>query len=221
MGADHFYTTDPTGELARQSGYGYEGIACYIFPYPAKNLPRGINVFEFHRWYNSQIGNHFYTTITSGEMAASSGYKHEGIAGYVWDSSFIFPIDPRSVPLYRWYNPGVHDHFYTTNPTGESAAQSGYMKEGGDYHVYKDQVTGSVPFFRWYLSAHVDSNPMPPGISGMWFYFKMENSQSEILPCFTIAQYAKDAATAKAIAEALNGGYTATPIDYGAYLAGC
>ncbi len=59
----------------------------------------------------------------------------------------------------------------------------------------------------------------PP--AGMVFYFKMTNSTSQVLPCFPLAIYDKDAATAKQDAEAQNGGYTATPITYQEYVNGC
>jgi hypothetical protein len=66
----------------------------------------------------------------------------------------------------------------------------------------------------------------PPGAScsppaGMVFYFKMTNSNSQILPCFTIAVFDKDAATAKQDAEAQNGGYAATQITAQDYVNGC
>jgi hypothetical protein len=32
--SDHFYTTDPNGELAPTSGYQYEGITGYVQPGP-------------------------------------------------------------------------------------------------------------------------------------------------------------------------------------------
>jgi hypothetical protein len=224
MGGDHFYTTDPNGELARQSGYVYEGIACYIIPYPAKNLPLGIVAYELHRWFNPQSGDHFYTTILNGELAGSSGYVHEGIAGYVYDPTFPGPIDPKAAPFYRWFSPAAGLHFYTVDPAGELAPQSGFVKEKVEYYVYKDNLLrGIVPFHRWYLPklANVGPSPMTPGMPGMYFYFRMDNAASQILPCFTVAIYAQDAASAQAIAEAQNGGYTATEIDYGAYLAGC
>ena len=36
---------------------------------------------------------------------------------------------PPTTALYRWYNSGNGDHFYTTDPTGELAPSSGYIAE--------------------------------------------------------------------------------------------
>jgi hypothetical protein len=45
--------------------------------------------------------------------------------------------------------------------------------------------------------------------------------QGCINPCFTLAIYAPDAQTAKALAENQNGGYTATQIDQTQFLTAC
>jgi len=63
-------------------------------------------------------------------------------------------------------------------------------------------------------------NPNPT-MPGQWFYFRMENANSSVTPCFTVAIKAPDEATAKALAEQQNGGYTATPIDDASYAHGC
>ncbi len=38
---------------------------------------------DVHRWFHPASGDHFYTTDPSGELAPSSGYTNEGVAGYV------------------------------------------------------------------------------------------------------------------------------------------
>ncbi|MDA4112638.1 MAG: hypothetical protein OK474_01150 [Thaumarchaeota archaeon] len=55
---------------------------------------------------------------------------------------------------------------------------------------------------------------------GSWFYFQMTD-ESDILPCFMLAVFAPDAASAKSLAEAQNGGYEAEQVDVNAYLASC
>ncbi|MCX6674311.1 MAG: hypothetical protein NTY37_11100 [Methanothrix sp.] len=74
---DHFYTTDPSGELAPTSGYTYEGITGYI----ATSQQQGTTAL--YRWFSTQSGDHFYTTDPSGELAPTSGYAYEGITGYI------------------------------------------------------------------------------------------------------------------------------------------
>ena len=61
-----------------------------------------------------------------------------------------------SSPLYRYYNSGSNDHFYTTNfaeigtTTPGSVGNFGYKYEGVAGYCYKTQTTGTVPFFRYW-----------------------------------------------------------------------
>lgn len=47
------------------------------------------------------------------------------------------------------------------------------------------------------------------------------DGSSAVTPCFTAAIYAPDQSTATSWIENQNGGYSASPIDAAAYLAGC
>jgi hypothetical protein len=104
--ADHFYTTDPAGELALTSGYWLEGIACHVFP------NKSTNTTSFFRWLNPG-GDHFYTTHPGGEEAPQAGYGMEGVACNVFSSPQQF-----TTPFFRWFSPVSGDHFYTTDPNG-------------------------------------------------------------------------------------------------------
>ena len=42
-----------------------------------------IGTVELHRCWKKSIGDHFYNTDPNGEQAPQSGYRYEGIAGYV------------------------------------------------------------------------------------------------------------------------------------------
>ena len=166
---DHFYTTDPNGELAPSSGYTYEGIVGYI----ATSQISG--TAALYRWYNSGNGDHFYTTDPSGELAPSGGYTSEGITGYVWDKLIpaptfsiapiyrlinppIFVYHPISTltALYRWYNSGNGDHFYTTDPSGELAPSGGYTSEGITGYISTSKIDGTTSLYRWYNSGNGD-----------------------------------------------------------------
>jgi hypothetical protein len=116
---DHFYCTDPNGELAPQSGYQYEGAPFRLFAISTQNT------VPFYRWYNPANGDHFYCTDPNGELALQSGYQPEGTIGNIGSVAL-----PGAVALYRWYNPVSGDHFYCTDPSGELAPQSGYQSEG-------------------------------------------------------------------------------------------
>ena len=149
--ADHFYTTDPNGELAQSSGYVREGIAFFAFP---TQIAGTVPLFRLFGG-----GDHFYTT-DAGEVdfAVSVGYEREGV------TAFVFPSQQEgTVPLLRLFGGG--DHFYTTS-AGEAdfAASVGYEREGIAAFVFSSEIPGSVPIFRWWknLNAIQRPNPLPP-----------------------------------------------------------
>jgi hypothetical protein len=124
---DHFYTIDgnEATNAINNAGYQSEGSACYVLGGHADETS------PLYRLYNQQNGDHFYTTNKrEAEQAAHSGYHSEGIACYV------LPTNQRrrvsfAVPLYRLYNSGNGDHFYTTNSSErDAAAHGGYAYEG-------------------------------------------------------------------------------------------
>jgi hypothetical protein len=71
------------------------------------------------------------------------------------------------------------------------------------------------------VSKVVQLYAVPGSTAGQVYFFKMENVQSTVRPCFTMAIYAPDETTGQQWAEALNGGYTPTTITYADYVAGC
>jgi hypothetical protein len=146
---DHFYTTDPTGELAPKM-YMYEGIAGYVY------LTPGVDRIPIYRFFNSGLVDHFYTE-SKGEADAvgnqKSGYVRESICSHP-TASLIFPTRNLScwIPAaccnradivcqgnHAWYSPRsgggafvefkryywdtpYYDHFYTANQSGTADA---------------------------------------------------------------------------------------------------
>ncbi len=55
--------------------------------------------------------------------------------------------------IYRWFNPDSSDHFYTQDPTGESAPTDGYIYEGARFELFPAGTIDTVPFTRWYNPA--------------------------------------------------------------------
>ena len=176
---DHFYTTDPSGELAPANGYVSEGITGYI----ATSQQPGTTAL--YRWYSSSAMDHFYTTDPSGELAPANGYVSEGITGYIATSQ-----QPGTTALYRWYSSSATDHFYTTDPSGELAPASGYVSEGITGYIWTSpQSSGSsCPNLNWDLTGvwncddggkyyirqigntiwwYGDNNPDSPGFSNV------------------------------------------------------
>jgi hypothetical protein len=112
----HFYTQDPSGELAPETGYVYEGAPFSLLP---QFLPGTTEFFRFR----CPNGHHYYTTDAAGELGAGT-CQREASLGFIATSQL-----PGTTQLFRWYNPGADDHFYTTDPNGELAPSSGYHQE--------------------------------------------------------------------------------------------
>ena len=55
-----------------------------------------------------------------------------------------------AVPLYRYWNPGVGDHFYTTNWAELGGGKHGWRYEGVQCHVFPSPVPSSVPLYRYW-----------------------------------------------------------------------
>lgn len=75
---DHFYTTNPTGELAPKD-YMYEGIAGYVYLTPRENR------IPIYRFWNGKIVDHFYTESQAEALkvvADLKDYKLESICSY-------------------------------------------------------------------------------------------------------------------------------------------
>jgi hypothetical protein len=140
---DHFYTTNASeigttahGQVGNH-GYKSEGEAFHIFT----NHHHGL--VPVYRYYHEQNKDHFYTA-NAGEIGTTTpgqhgnhGYKCEGVLGYLSPNEFY-----GSIPVYRYYNNGTHDHFYTSN-----AAEIGTTHQGhtGNHGYSCEGVLGYVP----------------------------------------------------------------------------
>jgi len=135
-GGDHFYTTDPEGEIAPTSAYGYEpeGVVFAVWLTPDDGR------VPLYRWFSGSRVDHFYTTAATGELAPSGDYSAEGILGYVYPE----PV-PGTVPLHRWWQTSILDHFYTIDPDGEVAPMLDYGYEGIEGYVLPRASTPTPP----------------------------------------------------------------------------
>lgn len=109
--------------------------------------------------------DHFYTTSSAEAETAvqQHGYQLDGvpIAGYVFPEPSSFG-SIRTVPLYRLYNPGLDDHFYTIDVQERNSAMgNGYVNDGVPIagYIFDAQVPGTTPFYRvWKSFNPVGSN---------------------------------------------------------------
>lgn len=115
-------------------------ILAMQFLYPA-NPPVAGTVPVFRYYSRNVWRDHFYTTyFNEVGNGSNSDYIFEGI-GF-----FAFPNqEANTVPVYRWYNSGDGDHFYTTS-TEESSGAS----EGIAFYAYPSAINGSIPVHRYY-----------------------------------------------------------------------
>jgi hypothetical protein len=120
-GYDYFLTTNPQAEAKSiQAGsYKKQGIAFRLF------MPGTPGTTNFHRWYNPQKGDRFYSYDLKGGGKSLHGYIYEGVIGNIGTSRLTGTRE-----LYRWYNPSRGHHFYTTDPKGEGMTQRGYRFDG-------------------------------------------------------------------------------------------
>ena len=84
-----------------------------------------------YRYWNSTLGDHFFTTDYSELGAGKFGWVFEGPGGYVHDQP-----GPGLVPLYRYWNSHGRDHFYTTNFNELGTGSFGWVYEKIQCYVH-------------------------------------------------------------------------------------
>ena len=131
-----------------------------------------------YRYWNSILGDHFYTT-NSNEIGTTipgetkKGYKSEGIQCLIFKTQV-----PDSQPLLRYWNEDIGDHFYTlsaseigTTVLGE-VGKFGYKFEGTAGYCFPKGEAGNSPLFRYYKNQTHDhfyttnSNEIGTTVSG-------------------------------------------------------
>ena len=141
---NHFYTTnwEEINQVIpdRHGRYDYvaEGIACMLITRRAS-----YDTVPLYQYYKKEVEDHFYTTnsqeigTTTPGHIGNDGYKFERIAGYCYSTPTEY-----TVPLYRYWNPQISDHFYTTNSADigttiyGQTGKHGYISEGIACYVY-------------------------------------------------------------------------------------
>ena len=91
---------------------------------------------ELRRLHN---GDHFFTTnVSEFNKVSDIGFSDEGSVGWISVNQ-----KPGTVPLYRYWNNQVRDHFYTVDPEPETLETS-YQEEGIAGYIWMNPETHIV-----------------------------------------------------------------------------
>ena len=140
-------TITPIGgqTIGQREGLSDGDVAAVRAMYP--NVGPASSTAKLYRYWNADIGDHFYTTNWGELGAGRAGWKYEGVQCY------IYPVPTTgTTPLFRYWNRGIGDHFYTTNWGELGAGRSGWILEGIQGYVYATRQSGTVPLHRYWNS---------------------------------------------------------------------
>jgi Astacin (Peptidase family M12A)/Repeat of unknown function (DUF5648) len=130
-------------QIGQRNGLSGGDIAAVRALYP--QLERPPQTARLFRYWNAQIGDHFYTTSWAELGGGRHGWAYEGVQCY------IFPNPATgSTPLFRYWNATATDHFYTTNWNELAAGRHGWVLEGIQGYVYATQQPDTVPLYRYW-----------------------------------------------------------------------
>jgi Secretion system C-terminal sorting domain/Repeat of unknown function (DUF5648) len=100
----------------------------------------------YYRQIAGGSGNYFYTqnynAIGNGSIA---GMSYVGVA-----FNANYDIVPGTIPIYRYYNPAVVNHFYTKTRLVNPVGTYGLNYEGIEFYAYNYQASGTIPVYRYY-----------------------------------------------------------------------
>ena len=133
--------------------------------------PTSFNGFIFISNY-SQFSGYVNFFVSNNPGAARSGTIRIGYGGY-YTYVTVYQDGVPTVPLHRYWNPSMYNHFYTTNFGVLGNGGGGYTYEGVECHVFASQVPGTVPLNHYYCADNGDH-----------FYTTDPNEPGPGLPCY-------------------------------------
>jgi photosystem II stability/assembly factor-like uncharacterized protein len=110
-----------------------------------------VTTAPLHRYWNAQVGDHFYTTNWAELGGGAHGWAYEGVQCHVFATQ-----QPGTVPLHRYWNSQHGDHFYTTNFGELGGGGHGYHYEGVQCYVAASPAAGMTPLHRYWNSQIAD-----------------------------------------------------------------
>ncbi len=92
------------------------------------------------------ISDFFYTTSwkTNQDAVSTHGYAFNGVMAYLEGRP-----QPGTAPLYRFFSPSGHAHYYSTQQAIPAIHPYDWKAEGEEGYIYTTQVPGSRPLYRF------------------------------------------------------------------------
>ncbi len=84
------------------------------------------------------------------------GYGQCGLEAEMWAADGVITRSTDTVPLYRYWNSKICDHFYTTDWAELGNGKYGYRWEGTQCYVFAAQEPGSIPLYRYWNNSRGD-----------------------------------------------------------------
>ncbi len=133
-------------QIGQRNALSANDVAAVRALYPQLQPPP--QTTRLFRYWNAQIGNHFYTTSWAELGAGRHGYAYEGVQCYVFQNAAT-----GSTPLYRYWNGNARHHFYTTNWNELGAGRHGWVLEDIEGYACATQQPGMIPLYRYWNSG--------------------------------------------------------------------
>jgi hypothetical protein len=156
----HVYTTDAGCEGV--AGATSEGSIGHI---ALTQLPGTV---PLHRLHHPGTPDEFYTTSApERDTAMTLGYAHVGIAGYVWDEQGYAVGESPRTPVHRAYHPVNKQHLYTLTIEEITSAKGLTLEHVNAFYLNRQELAGTVPFYRCYLGKGWHVHTTDPGCEGV------------------------------------------------------
>lgn len=114
---------------------------------------------RLYRYWSGAGSDHFYSSNWSDLQSGNSGWNYEWVQCRIlpaYQSPDNNPPHPGAVPLYRYWNPQISDHFYTTDWNELGVGRFGWSLEKIEGYVFSTQLPGTVPLYRYWSASSSD-----------------------------------------------------------------
>ncbi len=106
-----------------------------------EQAPKVLSAYRYTRG-NDQL---FTTQPDKEDQRYLGAYQRSGLAFRLFS-----PGTAGTVELYRWYNPSIGDHYYSTEKSGGRKNLSGYALEGTIGNIATIRLPATRELYRWY-----------------------------------------------------------------------